>query len=120
MATNGIGTFRPFRVVVPNRVDIAGGTLDIFPLYLLVGDAMTVNAAVAVRSEVVVRPYQSGAARLSSGNFGVALTAADTHGFSHGGKLGLLSRALRHFPAVSGVEIRARNEAPPVSPDAHR
>jgi D-glycero-alpha-D-manno-heptose-7-phosphate kinase len=26
--------------------------------------------------------------------------------------MGLLSRALRHFPAVSGVEIRVRNEAP--------
>ena len=112
MATNGIGTIRSFRVVVPNRVDIAGGTLDIYPLYLLIGDAMTVNAAVAVRSEVEVRPFRRGAARLSSGNFGITLTAADTHGFSLGGKLGLLSRALRHFPAVSGVEIRVRNEAP--------
>ena len=109
---NGPGGFRPFGVVVPNRVDLAGGTLDIYPLYLLVGDAMTVNAAVAVHSEVLVRPYQSGAARLYSADFGMAVTAADTHGFSLGGKLGLLSRALRHFPAVSGVEIRVGNEAP--------
>jgi D-glycero-alpha-D-manno-heptose-7-phosphate kinase len=112
MATNSAGTFRPFRVVVPNRVDIAGGTLDIYPLYLLLGDAMTVNAAVAVRSEVAVRPFRRGAARLSSGNFGIAVTAVDTHGFSSGGKMGLLSRALRHFPAVSGVEFLVRNEAP--------
>lgn len=109
---NGPGGVRPFRVVVPNRVDLAGGTLDIYPLYLLLGDAMTVNAAVAVHSEVVVRPYQGGAARLSSRDFGMAITAADTHGFSLGGKLGLLCRALRHFPAVSGVEIRVGNEAP--------
>lgn len=109
---NGPRGFRPFGVVVPNRVDLAGGTLDIYPLYLLVGDAMTVNAAVAVHSEVLVRPYQSGAARLYSADFGMAVTAADTHGFSLGGKLGLLSRALRHFPAVSGVEIRVGNEAP--------
>jgi len=102
----------PFRVVLPNRVDIAGGTLDIYPLYLLLGDAMTVNAAVAVRSEVAVRPFRRGAARLSSGNFGIAVTAVDTHGFSSGGKMGLLSRALRHFPAVSGVEFLVRNEAP--------
>ncbi len=112
MATNDIGTFRPFRVVVPNRVDIAGGTLDIYPLYLLLGDAMTVNAAVAVRSEVAVRPFRRGAARLSSGNFGIAATAVDTHGFSSGGRMGLLSRALRYFPAVSGVEFLVRNEAP--------
>ncbi|HEX8043287.1 hypothetical protein [Candidatus Deferrimicrobium sp.] len=112
MVTNGIGIIRPFRVVVPNRVDIAGGTLDIYPLYLLIGDAMTVNAAVAVRSEVLVRPYRRGAARLSSGNFGIAVTASDTHGFSLEAKMGLLSRALRHFPAVSGVDILVRNEAP--------
>jgi D-glycero-alpha-D-manno-heptose-7-phosphate kinase len=112
MATNDIGTFHPFRVVAPNRVDLAGGTLDIYPLYLLVGDASTVNAAVAVRSEVAVRPFRRGAARLSSGNFGIAVTAADTHRFSPGGKMGLLSRALLHFPPVSGVEIRVWNEAP--------
>jgi D-glycero-alpha-D-manno-heptose-7-phosphate kinase len=106
------GLSNSFRVVVPNRVDIAGGTLDIYPLYLLIGDAMTVNAAVAVRSEVEVRPFRRGAARLSSGNFGIAVTAADTHGFSPGGRMGLLSRTLRYFPAVSGVEIRVRNQAP--------
>ncbi len=102
----------PFRVVAPNRVDIAGGTLDIYPLYLLVEDAMTVNAAVAVRSVVTVRPFRRGAARLYSENFGAAVTAADTHAFPLRGKPGLLSRALRRFPAVSGVEIRAGNEAP--------
>ncbi len=112
MATNGTGIIRPFRVVVPNRVDIAGGTLDIYPLYLLIVDAMTVNAAIAVRSMAAVRPFRRGAARLSSGNFGITVTAADTHGFRPGGKMGLLTRALRHFPAVSGVEIRVRNEAP--------
>jgi len=112
VATNRIGTIRPFRVVVPNRVDIAGGTLDIFPLYLLIDDAMTVNAAVAVRSEVVIRPLRRGAATLSSGNFGTEAAAADTHGFPVSGDPGLLSRALRHFPAVSGVAIRACNEAP--------
>lgn len=109
---NGPLGLRPFRVVVPNRVDLAGGTLDIYPLYLLIGDAMTVNAAVAVHSEVMVRPFRQGAARLHSRNFAMGVTATDTHGFYLGGKLGLLSRALRYFPAVSGVEIRVGNEAP--------
>ena len=105
-----VGRSSSFRVIVPNRVDIAGGTLDIYPLYLLIGDAMTVNAAVTVCSEVAVRPIRRGT-RLASGNFRIAATAADTHRFSLEGKLGLLSRALRHFPAVTGVEIRASNEA---------
>jgi D-glycero-alpha-D-manno-heptose-7-phosphate kinase len=106
------GHIAPFRVVAPNRVDLAGGTLDIYPLYLLVDGALTVNAAIAVRSIVDVRPYRRGAARLYSGNYGMAASAGDTHGIPLKGKLGLLSCALRHFPPVSGVEIRVRNEAP--------
>jgi D-glycero-alpha-D-manno-heptose-7-phosphate kinase len=99
-------------VIVPNRVDIAGGTLDIFPVYLLLDGAMTVNAAVAVRSVAEARPFRRGAARLYSGNYGITATAADTHGFAQEGQLGLLARALRHYPPVAGVEIRVRNEAP--------
>ncbi|GAB4232902.1 MAG: hypothetical protein OHK0028_08450 [Deltaproteobacteria bacterium] len=112
MTKNDGGAVPPFRVVAPNRVDLAGGTLDIYPLYLLVEDAMTVNAAVAVHSTVSVRPFRRGAARLRSENFGIAVDAADTHGFPPGGKFGLLSRTLRWFPPFSGVEIRAGNEAP--------
>jgi D-glycero-alpha-D-manno-heptose-7-phosphate kinase len=110
--TGAPGAWDPFRVLVPNRVDLAGGTLDIYPLYLLVEGAMTVNAAISVRSIVEARPFRRGAARLHSGNYGIAVLAADTHGIPLEGKLGLLSRALRHFPAVSGVEFLVRNEAP--------
>jgi len=102
----------PFRVVAPNRVDLAGGTLDIYPLYLLLDDATTVNAAISIRSIVEVRPFRRGSVRLRSENFGVSVVAADTHGILPDGKLGLIVCALRHFPAVSGLEIVVRNEAP--------
>jgi D-glycero-alpha-D-manno-heptose-7-phosphate kinase len=73
---------------------------------------MTVNAAVAVHSIVEVRPYRARAVRLYSADLRAALTAETSHGFPPDGKLGLLSRGLRHFPPVSGVEILAHNEAP--------
>lgn len=101
----------PFSVVVPNRVDLAGGTLDIFPLYLLVRDALTVNAAVEVTSRVAVQPAKGGA-HLISDNYGVEESAADTHGFSVDGKLGLFARALRCFPPRKCLSIRLSNEAP--------
>jgi D-glycero-alpha-D-manno-heptose-7-phosphate kinase len=109
---DGSGRQTPFRVVAPNRVDLAGGTLDIYPLYLLVDGATTVNAAITVRSVVEVRPFRRGAFRLHSANYGETVLARDTHGVAPGGTLGLLARALRHYPAVSGVEIAVRNEAP--------
>ena len=94
--------FEPFTVVAPNRVDLAGGTLDIFPLYLLVRDALTVNAAIEVTSRVTVRRAEQGV-RLLSDNYRVEEEARDTHGFAVDGKLGLFARALRCFPPVTGV-----------------
>ncbi len=102
---------RSVRVTVPNRVDLAGGTLDIYPLYLLVPGSMTVNAAIGVMSRVEIVPSR-GKARLVSGNFRQRAEARDTHGFPLAGGLGLIAAALRSFPPVRGVTVSMRNEAP--------
>lgn len=99
------------RVVVPNRVDLAGGTLDIYPLYLMVPGSMTVNAAIGMESRVEAASVR-GTARLYSEDFSFGVRAADTHGFSTEGKLGLIAAALRLFPPMKGIELRFRNEAP--------
>ncbi len=99
------------RVVVPNRVDLAGGTLDIYPLYLLVPGAMTVNAAIRISSIVSVRPVR-GPSRLVSGSSSRRSEAPDTHGFPTRGEHGLVAAALRRFPPRAGIELRFRNEAP--------
>ncbi len=99
------------RAVVPNRVDLAGGTLDIFPVYLLVPAPMTVNVAISVASVVSIRPVR-GAARLVAENFSRRSEATDTHRFRDGGIFGLVAAALRHFPPRTGIEIRFGNESP--------
>jgi D-glycero-alpha-D-manno-heptose-7-phosphate kinase len=99
------------RVVVPNRVDIAGGTLDIFPLYLLVPGSMTVNAAIRVSSVVSIRSLRA-TVRLVSENFSLRAEAGNTHRFPTRGKFGLIAAALRSFPPQTGIELRFRNEAP--------
>ena len=99
------------RATVPNRVDLAGGTLDIYPLYLLVPGALTVNAAIDIRSVVEIRATR-GPARLVSGNFRVRAEARDTHAFRTEGPLGLIAAALRCFPPCRGIEISFFNEAP--------
>ena len=37
------------RARAPSRIDLAGGTLDLWPLYLLIEEAATVNLAVSRR-----------------------------------------------------------------------
>ncbi len=102
---------RTVRVTVPNRVDLAGGTLDIYPLYLLVPGSMTVNAAIGVTSRVDIVPARAKAC-LASANYRERAEADDTHGFALEGNLGLIAAALRCFPPVRGVALAIRNEAP--------
>ena len=99
------------RVLVPNRVDLAGGTLDIYPLYLMVPGTMTVNAAIRINSRVDAARVP-GPVRLYSEDFSFGVRATDTHGFSTEGRLGLIAAALRSFPPVKGIELRFRNDAP--------
>lgn len=44
----------------PTRVDLAGGTLDLWPISLLVEDALTLNLAVSLRAHVAVEPRRDG------------------------------------------------------------
>jgi len=39
---------------VPTRIDLAGGTLDVYPLYLFEDGGLTVNAAISVYGQVTV------------------------------------------------------------------
>lgn len=99
------------RAVVPNRIDLAGGTLDIYPLYLLVPGTRTVNAAIGMTSRVEIHPVRD-CARIVAEGRGRPRDAVDTHRFPRGRPYGLVSAALRTYPALNGVEIRFRNEVP--------
>lgn len=49
-----------FEASAPTRIDLAGGTVDIWPLYLLTGGAVTVNAAITLRSTARAGPAEPG------------------------------------------------------------
>lgn len=44
------------KITSPTRVDLAGGTLDLWPLYNFVSGAVTVNVAIDVYSQVEIQP----------------------------------------------------------------
>lgn len=47
---------RPAHASAPTRIDLAGGTLDIWPISQLIEDAVTVNLAVRLKAEASVAP----------------------------------------------------------------
>src|ERR1051325_4990050 len=54
----------------PTRIDLAGGTIDIWPLYLSHPGASTVNAAISLRARATIEPRADGR---------VGLQSIDTH-----------------------------------------
>src|SRR4051794_15071434 len=50
----------------PTRIDLAGGTIDIWPLYLSHEGASTVNAAISLRAHATIEPRTDGRVRLQS------------------------------------------------------
>jgi len=56
MARSRIAAPRPLEVLVPVRVDLAGGTLDLWPLYRLHPGSITVNAALRFGVRIRVTP----------------------------------------------------------------
>ena len=96
----------------PTRIDLAGGTLDIWPLYLFHDGAQTLNAAISlartVRDHVAQRCDASSSIRRTRdrGSQVDHWSALRDH---H--DLRLLGRLL-HFFQVGGVELRTRSESP--------
>ena len=96
----------------PNRVDLAGGTTDIHPLYLLMEGGCTVNVAVNVRSRVTLRTLDESKVRIISEDIGHSIEAWPIDDVPLGGPMGLIGRAVRAAPPERGIEMVTRNEAP--------
>lgn len=96
----------------PNRVDLAGGTTDIHPLYLLMDGGCTVNAAVNVRSRVTLRTLNESKIRIISKDIGRSLEAWPPADLPLDGPMGLIARAVTAAPPEHGIEMVTLNEAP--------
>ena len=100
------------KITAPNRIDLAGGTTDICPLYLFMDGGFTVNVAVTIQSTVVLRPRLETEVRIVSEDLDTFVEASDVTELPVGGTLGLIGRAVRAFPPEAGIEVITRNEAP--------
>jgi D-glycero-alpha-D-manno-heptose-7-phosphate kinase len=100
------------RVRAPNRIDLAGGTTDLYPLFLLMDGGCTVNAAISVYSRVHLRSSDEPGIRIVSKDLGLRVDAADPAALPLDGPLGLICRAVRALPPPGSLEIETSNQAP--------
>jgi D-glycero-alpha-D-manno-heptose-7-phosphate kinase len=95
----------------PTRIDLAGGTLDIWPLYLFHDRAQTLNAAISLRASCVITPTSDRRIRIVSDDTGRTIEAAHWSELRDNHDLRLLGRLLHYFEAEA-LELRTRSESP--------
>ncbi|RYF31225.1 MAG: hypothetical protein EOO38_31710, partial [Cytophagaceae bacterium] len=99
----------------PTRVDLAGGTLDLWPLYLLVGgSASTVNVAIDIYTHAILESRDDAAIVLESkdlqlkkeyGNLAEALADTDP-------RMILLQTQLRYWQPKQGFSLVTKSDSP--------
>jgi D-glycero-alpha-D-manno-heptose-7-phosphate kinase len=101
------------RATAPTRIDLAGGTLDIWPISHMIADAVTVNLAVRLNAEAVVEPRRDKRVEVVSVDRrrrvvrGLPLDASDFRG-----PLSWLFRLCHAFAPGVPLTLTCRAEAP--------
>ena len=101
----------PLVASAPTRIDLAGGTIDIWPLYLFHDGASTLNAAISLRAHVRIEPRTDGAIELSSIDTNRRSTAARWSDLADSDGLSLLALLARHYQLENATLI-TRGESP--------
>ncbi len=98
----------------PTRVDLAGGTLDMWPLYNFVGGATTVNLAIDIWTECHLEPRGDLAIEANFSDIGYShvfknadVLLADKDPRAH-----LLQILVKHFRPHQGFSIQTKSQSP--------
>lgn len=98
----------------PTRVDLAGGTIDIWPLYLFHPGAVTVNFAISLRAHCRIETRDDDRIVLESRDRGVAFETSlrDIDTLAHEERLELISKLVHFFRPKTGFHLTANSQAP--------
>jgi D-glycero-alpha-D-manno-heptose-7-phosphate kinase len=100
----------------PTRVDLAGGTLDIWPLYLFHPGALTLNAAISRYAKCIIETHPDGDESIKL----VSLDTSRSESFPSFAKLArakrfrlpLLAEIVKFFHPTGGFTLTTNSEAP--------
>ena len=105
-------------VTVPTRIDLAGGTLDLYPLYLFEDGGLTVNAAISVFAHVVIEERSDCRIHIRYDDTGedVVIDSLEAVRSATAGGFELVTKALRYYLRNSdcsrGLNITLSSDAP--------
>jgi D-glycero-alpha-D-manno-heptose-7-phosphate kinase len=94
----------------PTRIDLAGGTIDIWPLYLFHPGAQTLNAAISLRAHAWIEPRPDERVELLSEDTDRTVNLSFDQ-LRDDDTLPLLGRLVHRF-GVHGIRLTTRGESP--------
>jgi D-glycero-alpha-D-manno-heptose-7-phosphate kinase len=95
----------------PTRIDLAGGTIDIWPLYLFHPGAQTLNVAISLRARATLETRTDARIVIQSLDTGRSIEADDWRELRDRRELRLLS-LLGHFFEARGLTLTTSSESP--------
>lgn len=101
------------RARAPSRIDLSGGTLDLWPLYLLIEQAATVNLAIDLYTDVAIAPSPDGLWRVRERTTGRRMAARSFDELSRTEGAEIAGRLLRFFSPEAPLELVTHSQAPP-------
>ncbi len=97
---------------VPMRIDLAGGTLDVYPLYLFEGGGLTLNAAIDVTAAVTIETRDDARVSIRSSDLGLCEEHASLDEMPLGHGLDLARRAVAQMRPPTGINVTMDSHAP--------
>ncbi len=96
------------------RVDIAGGTLDLWPLFNFVGGAKTINAALSLKATCEFNLLASSSIDISIANLNYQKTFSNIQDFfaSNDSEIQILKPVLKNYKFPSGFKIKTESQSP--------
>jgi D-glycero-alpha-D-manno-heptose-7-phosphate kinase len=92
-----VQTATPIATSTPTRIDLAGGTIDIWPLYLFHEGASTLNAAISLRAHARVEGRNDGRIQIRSLDTHRELSVSHWSALTADSALPLLALIARHY-----------------------
>ena len=96
------------KVFAPTRIDLAGGTLDIYPLYLFAGGGVVLNVAIDLFAQVDIEVREDSRITVEAADLGLSLEAEELNEFvskAENTPLDLVARVLQFYRPRQGLNI---------------
>lgn len=96
----------------PTRIDLCGGTIDIWPLYLFHESATTINLAINLYAKARIEPRNDSRIIIESRDLKKRIKFDSIKDIKHNHSLSLATRAINFFKPESGLYIETDCKSP--------